>query len=238
MIDAIHYVIDLETMGKGPRAAIVAIGAVRVEHGQPAGEFYCRVDLASSLGWGLEPDSSTIQWWLKQSTEARTEVDGSIPGVILPAALDALGQFILSGPTGARLSTDPLVWGNGATFDNVILTSAYTACGMERPWKYWNDRDLRTLLNLYPEAKTIEFDGIKHHAMHDARHEAKQLGKALSLHAAQAESRIVLADLLRQATTMLADPDMTARRRLASLIEGELENNPLLQVEREEVSHG
>lgn len=54
----------------------------------------------------------------------------------------------------------------------------------------------------------------------------------------QAESRIVLADLLRQATTMLADPDMTARCRLANFIEGELENNPLLQVEREEVSHG
>lgn len=54
----------------------------------------------------------------------------------------------------------------------------------------------------------------------------------------QVESRIVLADLLRQATTMLVDSDMTARRRLANLIESELDNNPLLQVEREEVIHG
>lgn len=57
---------------------------------------------------------------------------------------------------------------------------------------------------------------------------------------AQVESRIVLNDLLLQAASMLSNPSasMTARQQLTRNIEGELENNPLLQVEREEVSHG
>ncbi|MFC2970899.1 hypothetical protein ACFOJE_01545 [Azotobacter bryophylli] len=56
----------------------------------------------------------------------------------------------------------------------------------------------------------------------------------------QIESRIVLNDLLLQAASMLSNPSasMTARQQLTRSIEGELENNPLLQVEREEVSHG
>lgn len=56
----------------------------------------------------------------------------------------------------------------------------------------------------------------------------------------QIESRVVLSDLLLQAASMLSNPSasMTARQQLTRSIEGELENNPLLQVEREEVSHG
>lgn len=56
----------------------------------------------------------------------------------------------------------------------------------------------------------------------------------------QIESRIVLNDLLLQAASMLSNPSasMTARQQLTRNIEGELKNNPLLQVEREEVSHG
>ena len=49
MINATHYVLDLETMGKGPRAAIVAIGCVRIEQGAITDTFYRRVNLESSL---------------------------------------------------------------------------------------------------------------------------------------------------------------------------------------------
>lgn len=55
------------------------------------------------------------------------------------------------------------------------------------------------------------------------------------------ESIAVREDLLRQAARMLTTPtaSMTDRQQLAAMIEGELENNPLLpQVEREEVRHG
>lgn len=236
MIKQTHIVIDLETMGIGTNAAIVAIGAVRIERGQPADEFYRRIDLASSIAAGGTTDASTINWWLKQSPEARAEIDGSQPTMRIETALRDLRIWIAS-----HLSTAPRLWGNGATFDLRILGEAYAAFSVSRPWDYPLERDLRTILALYPEAKDVGVHPyIRHHALHDARHEAKQLCKALRLHAGQAESRIVLNDLLRQAANLLDAPDAfaAARARLADIIEGELENNPLLpQVEREEASH-
>lgn len=235
MIKQTHIVIDLETMGIGTNAAIVAIGAVRIERGQHTAEFYRTVDLASSIAAGGTTDASTINWWLKQSPEARAEIDGS-------QQPDTLGDILLSLSDFIQARHEPRLWGNGATFDLRILGEAYDAFHEPRPWDFRLERDLRTILETYPEARKVgEFYGIRHHALADACHEAKQLCKALRLHAGQAESRIVLNDLLRQAANLLDAPEAfaAARARLADIIEGELENNPLLpQVEREEVRHG
>jgi exodeoxyribonuclease VIII len=59
------------------------------------------------------------------------------------------------------------VWGNGATFDNVILSNAYKAAGLERPWGRFGDRCYRTLKNLHPDVKMHRI-GEHHHALADA----------------------------------------------------------------------
>jgi hypothetical protein len=190
MINGIHFVLDLETMSTAPNAAIAAIGCVRVELGTIVDEFYERVDLQSSRATGGEIDTSTLQWWLKQSREARQEVSGELPGIDIEAALLSLLDFMRRGGITAD---QPLVWGNGSSFDNVILGSAYQRARIPLPWKFWNDRDLRTLLALHPQAKkAIPFEGIQHHALHDARHEAKQLIAALAAQQAQAAAFITL----------------------------------------------
>lgn len=177
MINQTHIVIDLETMGIGTHAAIVAIGAARIEQGQIRAEFYRRVDLDSSITNGGTTDASTLSWWLKQSAEARAEVDGSQDSAPIISALSELAEFITARPRSR-------VWGNGATFDLRILGEAYGDAWMNRPWDFRLERDLRTLLELYPEAKQAgEFAGIRHHALHDARHEARQLCSALRCHA-------------------------------------------------------
>lgn len=180
MINATHYIIDLETMGKGSNAAIAAIGCVEIIGGTISREIYRRVELSNSMAAGGTADADTIQWWLSQSAAARAEVNGTQSAELLFNVLGELRVFM----TGMAHAHEILVWGNGATFDNVILSNAYAAYGMERPWAYWNDRDLRTLLALYPEAKALPFEGTKHHALDDARHEAKQLILALQCHAA------------------------------------------------------
>lgn len=179
MINATHYIIDLETMGKGPNAAIAAIGCVEIIGGTISREIYRRVELSNSMAAGGTADADTIQWWLSQSAAERAEVNGTQSAELLFNVLGELRVFM----TGMAHAHEILVWGNGATFDNVILSNAYAACGMERPWAYWNDRDLRTLLALYPQAKKLPFEGTKHHALDDARHEARQLVVALQLHA-------------------------------------------------------
>lgn len=180
MINATHYVLDLETMGKGPRAAIVAIGCVRIEQGIITGSIYRRVSLETSLQAGLQVDASTIEWWLQQDEAARAEIYK--PAAIrIEGALANLAEFMGNNHLH-KPNPKALLWGNGSSFDNVIVGNAFDACGIPRPWLFWNDRDLRTLLALYPEAKQLPFEGTKHHALDDAMHEAKQLLMALNLH--------------------------------------------------------
>ena len=202
MINATHYVLDLETMGTGPRAAIVAIGCVEVHEGQLAREFYQRVELADAIAKGGEVTALTAEWWLKQSEAARAEVNGTQEAESLWNALGALRVFM----AGTGLLHDVLVWGNGPSFDNVILASAYRRFGGEAPWAYWNDRDLRTLTALYPAVKDIPFEGTKHHALHDARHEARQLIAALEMHEARADQIAALGKMVDASIRVPAEP--------------------------------
>lgn len=180
MINQTHFVLDLETMGNRPTSAIVAIGCVRIENLQITDTFYRHVDLQSSLSAGLTVDAGTINWWLRQSREAQEAITSAEPVQVFEALLD-LCEFM-----GVSVSGEPnrqaLLWGNGSSFDNVIIGSAFDAHNIARPWMFWNDRDLRTLLALYPAAKQLPFEGIKHHALDDAEHEARQLILALQLH--------------------------------------------------------
>lgn len=172
MKDKTHIVLDLETMGNGPNAAITAIGAARVRGGAVVASFYRKVDLGSAMACGGDATASTIEWWLQQSEEARADM--VVPGVHIMEALVEFKRWLGTGVD--------LVWGNGSSFDNVILMSAFRKTGSSDPWPFWTDRDLRTILNLYPEAKNIPFTGTKHNAQDDAVHQAKQLIAALNLH--------------------------------------------------------
>lgn len=66
----------------------------------------------------------------------------------------------------------------GSTFDNVILRGAYERAGKICPWLFWNDHDVRTLVNLgrsigFDPKKDMPFIGDQHNALADARHQAK-----------------------------------------------------------------
>jgi hypothetical protein len=70
------------------------------------------------------------------------------------------------------------VWGNGASFDCVILGNAYRAVGDEPPWKYFNERCYRTAKAMLP-AVPFERIGTHHHALDDAASQAQHLIKML-----------------------------------------------------------
>lgn len=164
-----HVMLDLETMGNGPSAAIVAIGAVRFGDGVTGDEFYERVNLESSLAIGLKMDASTVLWWMQQSDAARAELYRR-DGCPIELALEKFAAWLPP--------LDAQVWGNGASFDNVILNTAYRFAGKEGPWKFWNDRCYRTIKALHPHIK-VEQRGTHHHALDDARSQARHLMQIL-----------------------------------------------------------
>ena len=163
-----NVMLDLETMGTGVNAAIIAIGAVRFGAGEITDEFYAVVDLASAVDAGLEIDAATVLWWMKQSDAARQQFERA--GVPLRVALEQFAEWI---------GENAEVWGNGASFDNAILSNAYRKCGAEQPWKFWNDRCYRTIKSLHPDVKLERF-GVHHNAVDDAKSQAVHLMQMLS----------------------------------------------------------
>ncbi|BDP20572.1 TPA: 3'-5' exoribonuclease [Klebsiella pneumoniae] len=176
-IDYVHVMVDLETMGKKHNAPIVAIGAVFFDPatGSIGESFYKVVCLESSVNWGAVIDPSTVIWWLKQSSEARSAIvnDDAIP---LQDALLQFREFVSDNVAGG--SKKAQVWGNGASFDNSILRSSYDCIAEDYPWEYWNDRDVRTMVELgqaisFDPKTTIPFEGSRHNALADAIHQAR-----------------------------------------------------------------
>ena len=172
-----HLMVDMETMGNGPDAPIVSIGAVFFDPstGNTGAEFYQVVSLESSMSFGMKPDASTIQWWLKQSSEARSAilVDEAMG---LLETLELLADFIAE--NAANGSHTVQLWGNGCSFDNVILRRAYALTDTPFAVPFRNDRDVRTMVELGKSVGInprfdIPFEGDMHNALSDARRQVK-----------------------------------------------------------------
>ncbi|HFL4487956.1 TPA: 3'-5' exoribonuclease [Escherichia coli] len=167
----IHLMIDLETMGKNPDAPIISIGAIFFDPqtGDMGPEFSKTIDLDTAGG---VIDRDVIKWWLKQSREAQYAImTDEIP---LDDALLQLREFIDENSGEFFVQ----VWGNGANFDNVILRRSYERQGIPCPWRYCNDRDVRTIVELgkaidFDARTAIPFEGERHNALDDARYQAK-----------------------------------------------------------------
>ncbi|EPJ3050872.1 3'-5' exoribonuclease domain-containing protein [Escherichia coli] len=166
-----HLMIDLETMGKNPDAPIISIGAIFFDPqtGDMGPEFSKTIDLETAGG---VIDRDTIKWWLKQSREAQSAImTDEIP---LDDALLQLREFIDENSGEFFVQ----VWGNRANFDNTILRRSYERQGIPCPWRYYNDRDVRTIVELgkaidFDARTAIPFEGERHNALDDARYQAK-----------------------------------------------------------------
>lgn len=159
-----HVMIDLETMGLTPNAAIVSIGAVVFDPRMgrvTKNTFYRELDWNTQ---GRQIDPKTQQWWGGRVAEARAALDGLDD---LRGALDDLTAW---------LPRDCKPWGNGATFDITMLEDAYRQHGITIPWKFWNIRDCRTIKDMYESARggyDKKTGGVLHHALDDAIFQAQ-----------------------------------------------------------------
>jgi len=165
----IQVMLDLETMSVRSNAAIASIGAVKFEVGTGiVDKFYRTIDLRTCKAVGLHIDPETVEWWNKQSKEARQALLKD--NVSLNQALDDFTEWF------GRSSLP--TWGNGAGFDNVIMENAFAACNMKRPWRPWEDRCYRTIKNII-QVPADDRQGVYHNALDDALHQTRHLLKIL-----------------------------------------------------------
>lgn len=155
--------IDIETLGTTYGCAVLSIGAVRFNRntGEIGAKFYASMgQYAQKYGHATQ---STLDWWDQQSPEAK---EAAFSGTDDPvAAANALASGI---------DKNDLVWGNGSIFDITILESWFASVSVPVPWKFWNVRDVRTVVDLSPlNVKDFIREGVHHNALDDAIHQAK-----------------------------------------------------------------
>ena len=171
-----HVMIDIETWAKSPNAQIISIGAVKFNPHDPGGpwdNFHVAIDPSAWMpGEPFDTDPSTIMWWMGASNDEPRNHWLASKKLDMPTVLAGFVEWF--GPESLP------TWGNGATFDNVILLNALAKAGFDRPWSYSHDRCYRTLKNLYPHIRieqseadvVLGSDGGAHTALYDARWQA------------------------------------------------------------------
>lgn len=170
------FSIDLESLGTRYNAPIISIGVQQFDttSGRLGDTFYREIDFDSAIKAG-RPSGSTIQWWMQQSEKAR-RIFSDKNKQPLSVALDELYLWM------KKCHANPVVWGNGASFDITILEHAYDAgaVGQHEPWQFRNVRDMRTIC----EVACLSDDewpariGTYHNALDDATHQANCIAVA------------------------------------------------------------
>lgn len=137
----INFCIDIETLGVTPDSVILSIGAVKFSFDHDDVEtFKQNVDPDSCKKLGMITQKSTIEFWAKQPPAVQKSVMTNQTAI--KYALLGLNNFI------GGYETKNQIWVNGAAFDIPILEWAYREAGIECPWRYFQIRDVRTIIAL------------------------------------------------------------------------------------------
>lgn len=165
----IMCMIDIETMSHRSNAVVLSIGAVKfsIDDGI-IDEFSINVKPQGQKELGLHVSPETLEWWKKQSPEAIAALkEGAVD---LRTALETFVNWY-----GTKsLET----WAKSCAFDLVILENAIRAIygdSSRPPWKFWDMRCFRTVDAFYSYGEKLEFEGVAHRAIDDARNQALHL---------------------------------------------------------------
>lgn len=178
-----HVMIDLETLGTTPGAAIAQIAAVPFSL-EPDGA----IDVAGAFnqhvkleGQPRRIEPNTVLWWMQQDEEARQRlVKGQAEACYLTMALYRLRAWFEDRFERSGAPALEGVWSHGATFDLPILAHAFDAsCSTSTPWGFQLGRDTRTLFARTGSTPRVEHPvGPRHDALADAVNQARQVRAA------------------------------------------------------------
>lgn len=164
-----HIMIRVTALDSRPTAAIAAIAAVAFnpETGATTDQMYCPVDIESSQREGGTIGASTVQYWLRQSAEARTELLSDV-SLDLREALARLNLFVLR---QGEFGNCP-VWFKSLDNDASIIYSAMASTGIAPAWQYAHAHHVSTLLEFIPPARySVYYDCASVSLLDDALHQ-------------------------------------------------------------------
>ncbi len=149
----INIALDIETLSKRPTAAIISIAAkcFTFEGNQDIDNlpnFTYVINASTCAMYGLRIDMDTVEWWSRQSEEAkRSHLANGVNVVSIYTALCRLKEYYEDIHKEYPDATI-LIWCQGTDFDISIIRNAYqTVLGTDAPWPYDHVRDSRTFIH-------------------------------------------------------------------------------------------
>lgn len=158
----IRAMIDIETLATSPDAVVTSIGIA-----------HFGVKVLKAVSWELdysrdtgEIDPVTLRWWLSQE---RAVLDRNLLGSEDPATA---AREIVECLAGVKE-----VWANAPTFDCVILRNWFKRLGVACPWRFRQERCMRTMYQLGRDRGVVfpRNNEAKHDAVSDATSQANHL---------------------------------------------------------------
>lgn len=158
-----HVMVDIETMGQTPGHAILSIGAVTFDSNGIHDEFNEKISLESCMDYDMKIDDDTIDWLEDQNASFTVE------GKPLPKVLKQFSDWLPS--------QNYKVWAKSPSFDCRFLRDAYSRCGMEAEWNFWEQRDVRTAEEFFSyitgeDSPEPDLEGYDHDPLYDAKKQA------------------------------------------------------------------
>lgn len=163
----VNILIDLETAAKSERAAILSIGAVPFilpsddvvfvdresggcsSHSEAIADtqpYFTSINATSCVMEGMEFDQDTVNWWSRQSIEAKSQFNDTDRAKNIEQAFIGLIEYIRG--IKNKFGCDIQIWTQGTDFDIPKIRYCCTKIAEipeeQLPWKYNAVRDART----------------------------------------------------------------------------------------------
>lgn len=175
----IDIVVDIETLGLSSVNPIIQIGAVAFDI--DSGVIIDKFKMSAMVRKDVTINGETLKWWLEVNPTLLKSIiceATATEDLMLLRFIDWISKFRVD--VGFN---NVFLWGNGILFDNKILKDKIESYGMAYPIWYRNDRDVRTIVDVYCEKFSTNLDELKkkftptveHDGLEDALAEANML---------------------------------------------------------------
>lgn len=187
---SLQLIIDLETLDQCPNSVVLSIGfaAFDFADGKIQDQFNIKLSVEDQVkNYHRSISKDTINWWSKQSADAREILKPSGQDLLLVDAMTTLNSKVLE-QDGFNYKTT-FIWSRGNNFDFPILDSMYSMVNIKPAYNPWNVRDIRTyidIMKLHVEAQDKVYDDSdihanNHNSMEDCICDAKRMIRLFNL---------------------------------------------------------
>lgn len=165
----IDIMVDLETLGKSSESPIIQLGAVVFDIW--TGTTLARFNDYAALTEKTIVDGTTLKWWLDADRELLAETLRK--GVMSEKELiTEFVHFIEENAWDPGQPKQVYLWGNGILFDNRFIKDKCERYGLIYPIHYRNDRDVKTIVEVYCIKNHVDYDTVKYQDRSLIEHDA------------------------------------------------------------------